>query len=214
MRRHLWRSRNCGDEIDSALGQVLLLGGHDHNYMGTSSVRLVDLATGICTPRTALLHTRSYFAAAEFPDGRVVCAGGYGMLSTAEMWGPSLQGAQDAAWTQIELPPMSGGRFGRSGCVLRDGRFAVIGGRNNSGNTSSCEVLSFGDDEEWQPLPPMHDSRRFFVCVAVAGCVIIVGGVPHRRSAEVFDEVLGRWQRLPCDLPHAGGLVGMGSVLL
>ena len=85
------------DESDSTLGQVLLLGGHDLNNTETSSVRLVDLATGICTPRTALLHTRSYFAAAGLPDGRVVCAGGHGMLSTAEMWGLPLQGAQDAA---------------------------------------------------------------------------------------------------------------------
>jgi len=85
------------DESDSTLGQVLLLGGHDLNNTETSSVRLVDLATGVCTLQTALLHVRSYFAAAGLPDGRVVCAGGHGMLSTAEMWGLPLQGAQDAA---------------------------------------------------------------------------------------------------------------------
>jgi hypothetical protein len=202
------------DESDSTLGQVLLLGGHDQNHMGISSVRLVDLATGVCTPQAALLRTRSYFAAAGLSDGRVICAGGYGIFLTAEMRGPPLQGAQDAAVTWIELPTMSGGRFGCGGCVLSDGRFAVLGGRSNSGITSSCEVLSFGDDEGWQPLPPMHDSRRHFVCVAVAGCIIVAGNDTQRRSAEVFDEVLGRWLRLPCDLPHAGGLVGMGSALL
>ena len=217
------------DESDSTLGQVLLLGGHHQTNFGISSMRLVDLATGVCTPQAALLHTRSYFAAAGLPDGRVVCAGGLGIQTTAEMWGPPSQGAhQDAAWTWSQLPPMSVGRQGCIGCVLSDGRFAVIGGRNNSGITSSCEMLSFGGDGDWQPLPPMQNSRSHFVHVVVAGCIIVAGGVargvaggvaggggaPHRRSAEVFDEVLGRWLRLPCDLPHAGGLVYMGSALL
>ena len=87
------------DEIDSALGQVLLLGGHDQNNICTSSVRLVDLATGVCTPQAALLHARSHFAAAGLSDGRVVCTGGHGILSRVDMWGPPPQGAHDAAWT-------------------------------------------------------------------------------------------------------------------
>jgi hypothetical protein len=42
------------DESHSALGQVLLLGGIDQDYTSTSSVRLVDLATGVCTPQADL----------------------------------------------------------------------------------------------------------------------------------------------------------------
>jgi hypothetical protein len=60
----------------------------------------------------------------------------------------------------------------------------------------------------------MHDSRSSFACEAVARFVIVAGGHQHRESAEVFDEVLGRWLRLPCDLPRAGRLAGMGSTLL
>ena len=39
-------------------------------------------------------------------------------------------------------------------------------------------------------------------------------GLVCLRSAEVFDEVLGRWMQLPCDLPYDGGLLAMGSALL
>jgi hypothetical protein len=74
--------------------------------MNTSSVRLVDLATGTCTRQADLHHACSYFVAAALPDGRVMCAGGRVALPT-EMWGPPLQGAQDAAWTWRALPPMS-----------------------------------------------------------------------------------------------------------
>jgi hypothetical protein len=90
---------------------------------------------------------------------------------------------------------------------MSDGRFAVLGGY-----TSSCEVLAFDDgDAHWAPLPPMHDARAHSACQAVAG-----GN--GRKSAEVYDEELNRWLRLPCDLPHdlphEGWLAEMGSAVL
>jgi hypothetical protein len=89
---------------------------------------------------------------------------------------------------------MSVQRFGCRGCVMSDGRFAVLGGwSGGGGDTSSCEALTIGDnDEDWEPPLPMHDARRYFACAAVAGCVIIAGGVGC-KSSEVYDEVLGRW---------------------
>jgi hypothetical protein len=206
------------DESDSALGQVLLIGGYDQDHEATSAVRLVDLATGVCTPQAPLLHARLFFAAAGLPDGRIACAGGLGTNServyTMEMLGPPLQGTQLTAWTWKVLPAMSDGRYHGGGCVLSDGRFTVIGGITNSGFTSSFEALSLADDGDWDALPPMHDARSMFACVAVAGCIIVAGGAPHGRLAEVFDEHLGRWLRLPCALPHAGGLVFMGNALV
>jgi hypothetical protein len=105
---------------------------------------------------------------------------------------------------------------------MSDGRFAVLGGMDASLEPlSSCEVLVVGHDEHWEVLPPMHEARSCFACAAVAGCIIVAGGgglTPNGevllRSAEVFDEVLGRWLKLPCDLPYNGGLMGPGSALL
>jgi hypothetical protein len=204
------------DETHSASGQVLLLGGLAQDHTATSSVRLVDLATGICTPQADLLNARSNFAAARLPDGGIICAGGNGGLATAEMWVASMQGALEAAWTWRGLPAMSVGRIGCSGSVLSDGRFAVLGGYSYGAFTSSCEALTLGDDEHWSPLPPMRESREYFACAAVAGCIIVAGGgrSPQNKSAEVYDEMLGRWLRLPHDLPHHGGLRVLGSVLL
>jgi hypothetical protein len=69
-----------------------------------------------------------------------------------------------------------------SGCVLSDGRFAVLGGYSTGSYTSSCEALTLGDDEHWAPLPRMRESREYFACAAVAGCVIVAGGFPQRKS--------------------------------
>jgi hypothetical protein len=110
---------------------------------------------------------------------------------------------------------MSAGRYGCSGCVMSDGRFAVLGGMLSNGvPTASCEALVVDDgDTHWEPLPPMHAARDFFACGAVAGCVIVAGGL-NFKSAELYDVELNRWLRLPRDLPYESSLAFMGSALL
>ena len=201
------------EESDSAAGQVLLLGGSDEDDVLLMTVQLVDLATGASAPQNNLLQPRYLPAASRLPDGRIVCVGGIGGLQSAEVWGAPDQGGGDAAWIWTELPAMSAGRYGCCGCVMSDGRFAVLGGGGVGGPFSSCEALVMGDAAHWVPLPPMHDSRGFFACTAVAGCVIVAGGT-GRTSAEVYDESLDRWLRLPNDLPYENGLALMGSALL
>jgi hypothetical protein len=215
------------EESDSAAGQVLLLGGRDGSGSSPFTVHLVDLAavvvplvdlaTGACAPQDNLLHPRFCPAAGRLPDGRVVCAGGItlGGNQSAEVWGPPEQGAPGAAWTWRELPRMGTERIACCGCVMSDGRFAVLGGGSNTYvSMSSCEALVVDDGApHWVPLPPMHDARSRFECGAVARCVIVAGGGDH-KSAELYDAELNRWLRLPCDLPYVGGLSGMGSAVL
>jgi hypothetical protein len=205
------------EESDSAAGQVLLLGGCDEQVDGLSTVHLLDLATGVCTPQAALLDGRFGFAAVRIPDGRVACAGGFGALASAEVWGPPASGSSNAAWTWTQLPAMSFGRYGSCGCVMSDGRFAVLGGRSTGGFTSSCEALMVDRDEHWHSLPPMHHARCYFACAAVARCIIVAGGElgAGTPSDEVYDEALNRWIQLPCEVPGSNAyLANMGSALL
>jgi hypothetical protein len=230
------------EESDSAAGQVLLLGGMGDSGLLSSTVQLVDLATGACAPQNNLLYPRGYPAAGRLPDGRVVCAGGIGAWSSAEVWEPLARGAADAAWGWRALPAMSAGRSACCGCVLSDGRFAVLGGwsdeidddededdededdededdededdENGGGPTSSCEALVIdGGDAHWVPLPPMHDARTYFSCGTVAGCPIVAGG-EGLKSVELYDAELNRWLRLPCDLPYESSFSHMRSAVL
>jgi hypothetical protein len=226
------------DESESAEGQVLLLGGcgEDGQLLDVASrVLKVDLATGACTPHPPLLYDRWDFTAARLPDGRVVCAGGveddadddaddededgshqpHQSSRTAEVLEPPEQGSPDGVWRWRELPHMSVQRFCTAGCVLSDGRFAVFGGLDiNEVTTASCEALTLGGDERWEPLPPMLEARSDFFCAAVGGCVIVAGGYDLTPAVDVYEEGLGRWRRLPCSLPHGGGLAWMGSALM
>jgi hypothetical protein len=99
--------------------------------------------------------------------------------------------------------------------VLSDGRFAVFGGMDtNSAVSSSCEALTLdADDERWDVLPSMHEARREFACAAIGGCVIVAGGVGS-ITAEVYEEGLGRWRRLPCSLPFDIELYSTGSAVM
>ncbi len=57
---------------------MLLIGGCVEDEVAldeASRVLKVNMATGACTPHPPLLYGRRCFAAARFPDGRVVCAG-------------------------------------------------------------------------------------------------------------------------------------------
>jgi hypothetical protein len=137
-----------------------------------------------------------FTAVARLPGGRVVCVGMNGQDAegiTAEVLEElpdqgSLTSA--ASWRWRELPGMSVARSGCGGCVLSDCRVAVFGGVTGpdvTTITASCEALSLGgDDERWEPLPPMHEARVGFACAAVGGCVIVASGNDGRGTVEVY----------------------------
>jgi hypothetical protein len=99
------------EESGSVAGLVLLFGGWTEDHGGMSTVHLVDLAIGVCTPQPNLLLERVMFAAARLPHGCVVYTGGpdgnYETLSSAEILEPSVKGAADATWIWRELPALS-----------------------------------------------------------------------------------------------------------
>ena len=99
--------------------------------------------------------------------------------------------------------------------MLSDGRFAVFGGLDvDTALPSSCEALTLdADGERWDALPPMHEGRCAFACAAVGRCVIVAGGFGS-MAAEVYEEGLRRWRRLPCSLSVRTELHWTGSALL
>jgi hypothetical protein len=192
------------------------------------AVRKVDLATGVCKPQPSLLSQHGVLggrAAARLPDGRIICVGRnydqpgvvQGLAQVLEPPPPPEHASpSEGSWQWRYLPGMIVGRAYGGGCVLSDGRFAVFGGCTDVGfkPTASCEVLTLdGDIERWDPLPSMHEAREGFACAAIGGCVIVAGG-ERSITAEVYEEALGRWRRLPCSLPPDAGIYMTGSVVM
>jgi hypothetical protein len=59
----------------------------------------------------------------------------------------------------------------------------------------------------------MHAFWRSFACAAIGGCVILASCMGS-TMAEVYEEGLGRWRRLPCSLPNDSQLYMMGSAMM
>jgi hypothetical protein len=135
----------------------------------------------------------------------------------AQVLDPPEEGSpSEASWQWRYLPVNNVERSGRKGCVLSDGRFAVFGGCNASfeDKRSSGEMLTLGgESERWESLPPMHEARVGFACAAIGGCVVVAGGI-DTITAEVYEEALGRWRRLLCNLPNDTELCCMGSATM
>jgi hypothetical protein len=60
------------------------------------------------------------------------------------------------------------------------------------------------------PVKPLYLSHA--TCAATP-CVIVAGGMGS-LTVEVYEEALGKWRRLPCNLPHHSHLSWMGSALM
>jgi hypothetical protein len=203
------------DESESDRGQVLLIGGSDDEG-GSSAVRKVDLATGVCIAQPSLLCPQGHIVddccmAGRLPDGRVVCVGNTrSAYDTSEdessqeeedvenhtiaqvLEPPPHEAPSEASWRWRALPGTSVFHAnGGAGCVLSDGRFAVFGGIDASDTTSSsCEALTLDSDgERWDVLSPMHEPRRRFACAAVGGCVIVAGGTISGSVVSTATEV-------------------------
>jgi hypothetical protein len=130
---------------------------------------------------------------------------------------PPDSGSPDGtSWQWMDLPSTSVAREGFGACVMSYGRFAVFGGRSHNYTSTllSCEALTLvGPDARWDPLTPMHRARRHFVCASIGGCAVVAGG-DLSNTVEVYEEGLGRWRRLPCNLPDSAGTSSMGSAVL
>ena len=108
------------------------------------------------------------------------------------MWDP-------AADTWTELPPMSHRRDNTSGCILADGRFAVVGG---------C-FTDWGDDPDdaTDEYNFPHEPREWG-----GGAVHLIFG-----DAEVFDPELNEWSALPdmpCEQNYHNAISVGGSMLV
>jgi hypothetical protein len=186
-------------------GRVLVAGGaeHDDICLASAEVLAVD---GSSWSAVAPMHTARYRAVGGLlPGGRVIVAGGAvvadsddeDFLATAELWDPVTN-----VWT--ELPPMTEAREDAAGCVLPDGRFAVVGGystahiRLDDGEVYDCAR------NEWTPLPApsgmVAGGRDCAALVPVAGGMLILGGEDDTNGcvdAELLDEESQQWLELP-----------------
>jgi|AntAceMinimDraft_5_1070358.scaffolds.fasta_scaffold93819_1 hypothetical protein len=128
-------------------GQVLLLWG-ENDYGEHSSTGLhVDLASNVCMPQ-GLPSSTSEMVAQQYASLTVASYAQETRTHTLlRMCGKPASGASHVARIWTPIPALSAGRADSYGCVMTDGRFAVLGGHTTGLYTTSCEALMVDKDE-------------------------------------------------------------------
>jgi hypothetical protein len=182
-------------------GRMLVAGGYDGDELDLASVEMLAADGSSWAALPPMAAARSRAVAGRLPGGQVIVAGGaagddasFISLASAELWDPAT-----GAWAA--LPPMAQPRNAAMGCMLPSGRFAVLGGIGEDANFGRQDAEAFDPvSRAWQPLPPMPDNLMDGAVMAVAGGLLVVGGVDH-AGAMLFDEESGNWFTLPGQMP-------------
>jgi N-acetylneuraminic acid mutarotase len=124
-------------------GEVLVAGGYGGNVgfsRNLSSAELYNPTTGTWTATGAMNTSRSGHTATLLPNGQVMVAGGYGLLSaelSAELYDPV-----SGFWT--ETAALNTARSQHTATLLTNGQVLVAGGNGVNGPLSSAELYDSG----------------------------------------------------------------------
>jgi galactose oxidase len=162
-------------------GRLLVVGGHIEDLAGVRNASIYDYATNTWTPIDDMIAGRWYPTAVTLPDGRVLVSSG-----TDELKAPNFhqQIMQNGSWTEtvtffnMPLYPRLH--------VVGDGRVFM------SGPLRHTQLLSVGGAGQWTPvgdrLNPADTLEYGSAVMYDVGKVIVMGGgIPPKKSAEVID---------------------------
>lgn len=144
------------------------------------------------------LHTKAT-ATIHFPTSQIFVCGGYdlehgGVAAVSILQRYSIVSDK---WMTDSMPCMHTTRYGHTSIEWSDSIY-VIGGYNNFGHLSSCEVFNITSNT-WSDLPNMSTARYAHSSVVDASTgtayVYAIGG-DTEKSAERYNFILRKWSRI------------------
>jgi Kelch motif len=153
------------------------------------------------TAANPMHRARSFFAAAELPNGNVLVAGAFdNMVNFADS---EIYNWHTGMWT-TDTPSMKNARSAPVAVQLENGRVMVIGGFAADGTILNTAEIYDPRTNTWSLTGSMNDARvEDFVAVLLPGRKVLVAGgfsgvtsiTQILSSAEIFDEKTGMWSR-------------------
>ena len=184
-------------------GRVLVMGGKapnvgtSHNTTIHGSAEIYDPASGMWSDTGYMNIERYTMPVGLLNDGRVIVAGGRGVLTHAlpdvDIWDPGHR------WSGPSPRRLTTARDEVFGVVLEDGRFFVAGGTNRDyGHIITAEVYDPESDTWDGDSSPMSEKRRpaHHHTAGQDGRVLVVGGGKVRRTLPQERRDLGSGCRL------------------
>jgi N-acetylneuraminic acid mutarotase len=201
-------------------GRVLVVGGADNAYLGTDRVEIFDPHTNSWWGAMPLSSDRASHTAQLLEDGRVLIAGGGGVLGYPEIGDALVYDPAANTWTATG--PMIKPRLNAQSLRLADGRVLVVGGINLEDTVPGAPPLKMSNIAEiydpqlnaWFATGNLVEARYGHIMVALpGGRVMVIGGARDYdccwsessfvREIEIWDPFSGDWT-LSYQLPLAG----------
>jgi N-acetylneuraminic acid mutarotase len=178
-----------------ANGTVLVAGGQYDDSNGNNLLPTVteiyDPGTGVWTVTGAMMTGRVFHTATALPTGKVLVAGGFGALGSAE---PSVVSSAEiydpSARTWSSAASMLTARGTHTATLLSSGKVLVAGGCGCVAPVSNAEVYDpvLGI---WIATSSMSTDRwNYIATLLLDGTVLVAGGTPNNgvflSSAEIY----------------------------
>eukprot|EP00931_Biecheleriopsis_adriatica_P006968 TRINITY_DN10830_c0_g1_i1.p1 TRINITY_DN10830_c0_g1~~TRINITY_DN10830_c0_g1_i1.p1 ORF type:complete len:408 (-),score=60.23 TRINITY_DN10830_c0_g1_i1:44-1267(-) len=205
-------------QFDAPLpNQLYVVGGRNQQDGPLDSVEMFDTWHGCWVPCPPMSVKRAGCGAAELPDRRILCVGGYdadgivrGLLSSCEVFDPLTQ-----LWSS-DIAPLAHARWGH-GCATLGGLVYTVGGCSLRpgaparepfmATLRSCEVYD-PVSNVWSPCADLQMPRAGSRVVAltehrlaaVGGCDDVFGRAEMLPTVEVYDATTCRWSLLDVQL--------------
>lgn len=201
-------------------GTVLVTGGS--SVLNDSFDPKVNASQGSLTPVGNLAVNRYLHTATLLPNGKVLIAGGYMMVSpygavaTVEIYDPATGSCTTA------LTSMPSSRAYHTATLLRDGRVLLVGGNDASYNDLASALLYNPADGTFTPTTGSLTAKRAFhtATLLMDGRVLIAGGTGNYSSlstTEIFDPATGTFSAGPAMASarsgHTATLLGDGRIV-
>jgi N-acetylneuraminic acid mutarotase len=209
-------------------GKVLVVAGWSESGE-VASTEIYDPGSGISVGAGDLSDARSGHTATLLADGRVLVAGGYGLitndpepiydsLDSVELYEPH------GGWTTVDS--MQEGRSGHTATLLPSGKVLVVGGYYKDGvweyQRNSAELYNPATGT-WLAAAILGLARAYHTATLLpSGKVLVAGGYNyndgHLTSAEIYDPANGTWsptgELVYSRASHTATLLPSGKVLV
>ncbi|MFZ1614851.1 MAG: kelch repeat-containing protein, partial [Holophaga sp.] len=200
-------------------GTVLVMGGS--SILNDSFDPQANAGQGSLTAVGNLAVNRYLHTATLLPNGKVLIAGGYTMVSpygavaTVEIYDP-VTGSCTAGTS------MPSSRAYHTATLLRDGRVLLVGGTDSSYNDLASALLYNPTDGTFTPTTGSLTTKRAYhtATLLMDGRVLIAGGTGNYSSlstTEIFDPATGIFSAGPAMASvrsgHTATLLGDGRIV-
>jgi N-acetylneuraminic acid mutarotase len=205
-------------------GRVLLAGGFSTTAYSTGPTNTAEIYypdTKMFLPTSVMPSSHSQHTAITLPDGNVFVAGGYSGVTTVS-GAAEIYYSTSGQWTPVASMPALQERAIQASVQLKDGRIALFGGTNQTGNLSS--VIAWDPaSNAWSSLASMPLALQGHTATLLFdGTVLVAGGddgFGETYTSMIYDPVGDTWHDTSSTLNdarlgHSATLLPNGDVMI